>query len=118
MESFSFHTAIQESNKVRGSASWVDFVRRAKSPELPVILLEDFAALTGLVFALFGVGLSLLTHNPIFDVMGTTLIGLLLVAVAVVLGSRPRVCCWGNQRASTRRSASLRRCAQVKGSWG
>ncbi len=86
MESFSFHTAIQESNKVRGSASWVDFVRRAKSPELPVILLEDFAALTGLVFALFGVGLSLLTHNPIFDVMGTTLIGLLLVAVAVVLG--------------------------------
>jgi len=86
MESFSFRTAMHESNKVRGSASWVDFVRRAKSPELPVILLEDFAALTGLVFALFGVGLSLLTHNPIFDVIGTMLIGLLLVAVAVVLG--------------------------------
>lgn len=86
MEGFSFRTAIQESNKVRGRSSWVEFVRRAKSPELPVILLEDFAALAGLVFALFGVGLTLLTRNPIFDVLGTALIGLLLVAVAVVLG--------------------------------
>ncbi len=49
LESFSFRTAIHEGNKVRGSASWVQFVRRAKAPELPVILLEDFAALTGLV---------------------------------------------------------------------
>lgn len=86
MEGFSFRTAIQESNKVRGRSSWVEFVRRAKSPELPVILLEDFAALAGLVFALFGVGLTLLTRNPTFDVLGTALIGLLLVAVAVVLG--------------------------------
>ncbi|HNA98028.1 MAG TPA: cation diffusion facilitator family transporter [Marmoricola sp.] len=86
MESLSFRTAIKESNKVRGSVSWVDFIRRAKSPELPVILLEDFAALAGLLFALFGVGLTLITQNPIFDVIGTALIGLLLVAVAVVLG--------------------------------
>ena len=85
LESFSFRTAIHEGNKVRGSASWVQFVRRAKAPELPVILLEDFAALTGLVFALFGVGLALITKEPIFDVIGTGLIGLLLVTVAVVL---------------------------------
>ena len=50
-----------------------------------MILLEDFAALVGLVFALFGVGLTLLTHNGIFDVIGTAMIGLLLVAVAVML---------------------------------
>jgi cation diffusion facilitator family transporter len=85
MESFSFRTAIREGNKVRGSATWVQFVRRAKAPELPVILLEDFAALTGLLFALLGVGLTLITKEPIFDVIGTGLIGLLLVAVAVVL---------------------------------
>jgi cation diffusion facilitator family transporter len=85
LESFSFRTAILEGNKVRGNASWVQFVRRAKAPELPVILLEDFAALTGLVFALFGVGLALITKEPIFDVIGTGLIGLLLVAVAVIL---------------------------------
>ena len=85
METFSFRTAIREGNKVRGNATWVQYVRRAKAPELPVILLEDFAALTGLSFALLGVGLALITKQPIFDVIGTALIGLLLVAVAVVL---------------------------------
>ncbi len=85
METFSFRTAIREGNKVRGNASWVQYVRRAKAPELPVILLEDFAALTGLTFALLGVGLALITKEPIFDVIGTALIGLLLVTVAVVL---------------------------------
>ena len=86
MESFSFNTAIRESNKTRGSVSWLEFIRRAKSPELPVILLEDFAALIGLVFALLGVSLSKLTDNGYFDVAGTAAIGLLLVTVAVVLG--------------------------------
>jgi cation diffusion facilitator family transporter len=85
MEVFSFRTAIVESNKVRGDTSWVTFVRRAKSPELPVILLEDLAALLGLVFALVGVGLSLLTDNGYWDVVGTAAIGLLLVTVAVIL---------------------------------
>jgi cation diffusion facilitator family transporter len=85
MESLSFRTAIRETGHVRGDASYVEFVRRAKQPELPVILLEDFAALCGLAFALLGVGLALLTDNLWFDVAGTALIGLLLVAVAVVL---------------------------------
>jgi cation diffusion facilitator family transporter len=85
MESLSFRTAIRETNHVRADASYVQFVRRAKEPELPVILLEDFAALCGLFFALLGVGLALITQNLWFDVIGTALIGLLLVAVAVVL---------------------------------
>ena len=66
-ESFSFRTAITESNPLRGKQSWVKFVRNAKQPELPVILLEDFGALVGLVFALFGVGLTLITGNGIWD---------------------------------------------------
>ena len=85
MEGFSFRTAIREADKDRGQISWVQFIRRAKAPELPVILLEDFAALIGLTFALLGVGLTLLTSEPIFDVIGTGLIGVLLVIVAVVL---------------------------------
>ncbi|HEU4812369.1 MAG TPA: cation diffusion facilitator family transporter [Nocardioides sp.] len=85
LESLSFRTAIIETNKIRGNASFATFVRRAKQPELPVILLEDLAALTGLVFALVGVGLSLVTGNQYFDVAGTALIGVLLVVVAVVL---------------------------------
>jgi len=85
MESLSFRTAIRETEHVRGDASYVEFIRRAKQPELPVILLEDFAALIGLFFALLGVGLSLITQNLWFDVAGTALIGLLLVVVAIVL---------------------------------
>jgi cation diffusion facilitator family transporter len=85
MESFSFRTAIVESNHVRGRQSWVQFVRTSKAPELPVVLLEDLAALLGLIFALVGVGMSLLTGNAYWDVGGTAAIGVLLVVVAVVL---------------------------------
>jgi len=90
MEGLSFRTAIGESNKTRAGASWPEFIRRAKSPELPVILLEDFAALIGLVLALLGVGLSKATGNGYFDVAGTAGIGLLLVAVAVVLATETK----------------------------
>ncbi|MCD5345023.1 cation diffusion facilitator family transporter [Agromyces sp. H3Y2-19a] len=86
LESFSLRTAVKESNQVRGRQSWVQFVRRAKAPELPVVLLEDVAALIGLVFALLGVGLTAITHNPVFDAVGTLMIGTLLVVVAIVLG--------------------------------
>ena len=58
LESFSFHTAMTESSKIKGDQSWVSFVRRTKNPELPVVLLEDTAALFGLTFALAGVVLS------------------------------------------------------------
>lgn len=86
LESFSLRTAARESNHVRGSESWVNFIRHAKAPELPVVLLEDVAALTGLVFALTGVGLTIITGNPLFDAIGTIAIGALLVLVAIVLG--------------------------------
>lgn len=85
MESFSFRTAIKESNLVRGDASWVRFIRRAKAPELPVVLLEDFGALVGLVFALFGVGMTLITGNGRWDAAGTAMIGVLLVVIAITL---------------------------------
>ncbi|MGO4122606.1 cation diffusion facilitator family transporter [Arthrobacter sp. YAF16] len=84
-ESFSFRTAIRESNPLRGNQSWVHFIRNAKQPELPVILLEDFGALLGLAFALFGVSMTLVTGNGIWDALGTGMIGLLLVAIAGVL---------------------------------
>src|SRR5919202_1561914 len=86
LESYSFRTAIVESNRSRGRRSWVEFVRTAKAPELPVVLLEDTAALCGLTFALFGVGLTLLTHDGRWDAVGTLLIGVLLVVVAGILG--------------------------------
>ena len=85
MEGFSFRTAVRESNKLRGSRTWVRFVRSSKAPELPVILLEDFGALIGLSLALLGVGLMLITGNPIFDVLGSASIGVLLVLIAAFL---------------------------------
>jgi len=86
LESFSFRTAIKESNHVRGKQGWVEFIRRSKAPELPVVLLEDFAALVGLTLALLGVGLTVITDNSLFDALGTLAIGILLVLVAIVLG--------------------------------
>lgn len=85
LESYSFRTAIHESNQIRGKATWVQFVRHSRVPELPVVLLEDAAALIGLVMALFGVGLTLITGNGVWDGIGTVGIGLLLVAVAITL---------------------------------
>lgn len=86
LEGYSLRTGVKESNRVRGSQSWLQFIRRAKAPELPVVLLEDVAALTGLVFALLGVGLSVVTGDSIFDALGTIMIGTLLIVVAIVLG--------------------------------
>ncbi|HET6301791.1 cation diffusion facilitator family transporter [Microbacterium sp.] len=87
LESFSLRTAVVESNHVRKKGqSWVQFVRHAKAPELPVVLLEDIGALTGLAFALFGVGLTVITGNPVFDAIGTLMIGTLLIIIAIVLG--------------------------------
>jgi len=85
LETYSFRTAIKESNRTRGDTSWVDFVRRAKAPELPVVLLEDSGALLGLIFAFFGVVLTLITGNGVWDGVGTAAIGLLLVGIAAIL---------------------------------
>ncbi|MEU5811299.1 cation diffusion facilitator family transporter [Streptomyces sp. NPDC059650] len=84
-EGFSFRTAIKESNEIRGSLTWRQFVKRAKAPELPVVLLEDLGALVGLVLALFGVGIALLTGDGVWDGIGTLAIGTLLILIAVVL---------------------------------
>ena len=85
LESFSFRTAIQESRPLKAQSTWWQFIRQAKAPELPVVLLEDFGALVGLVLALFGVGLTVLTGNPVFDALGTIAIGVLLGVIAVIL---------------------------------
>ncbi|MFD3330798.1 cation diffusion facilitator family transporter [Streptomyces sp. NPDC058701] len=89
-ESFSFRTAIKESNTVRGNLSWRQFVKRAKAPELPVVLLEDLGALVGLILALGGVGLALLTGNGVWDGIGTLCIGVLLIVIAIILAAETK----------------------------
>jgi cation diffusion facilitator family transporter len=85
LEAFSLRTGIQEANKVRGNRSWSTFIRRTKAPELPIVLLEDLAALIGLAFAFTGVALSALTGNGRWDGAGSLAIGALLATAAAIL---------------------------------
>jgi cation diffusion facilitator family transporter len=87
LEGFSLRTALKETNEIRrpGESYWA-FIRHARAPELPVVLLEDTAAELGLILALIGVGLTAMTGMSVFDALGTVAIGLLLVAVAGILG--------------------------------
>jgi cation diffusion facilitator family transporter len=85
LETFSFLTAVRESRPLKGTASWWGFIRTSRSPELPVVLLEDTGALVGLVLALGGVGLTMLTGNPVWDGVGTLCIGALLGIIAIIL---------------------------------
>jgi cation diffusion facilitator family transporter len=85
LEGLSFRTAIIESNRARGRSGWRSFIRHAKAPELPAVLLEDSAALIGLVVAFGGVTLSVVTGNGRWDGAGSVVIGVLLGSVAVIL---------------------------------
>ena len=85
LEIYSFTTAVRESKPLKGRASWWHFIRNSRSPELPVVLLEDTGALIGLVLALGGVGLTMLTGDPVWDGIGTLCIGALLGIIAIIL---------------------------------
>ena len=85
LETMSLRTAVKEANLVRGDRSWWTFIRTAKSPELPVVLLEDVGAEAGLVVALFGLTMAEVTGNARWDAVGSIAIGVLLVAIAIIL---------------------------------
>ncbi|MFZ2176950.1 MAG: cation diffusion facilitator family transporter [Rhodococcus sp. (in: high G+C Gram-positive bacteria)] len=85
LESFSFWTAVRESRPLKGKGTWWSFIRTSRSPELPVVLLEDTGALIGLILALGGVGLSMVTDDPVWDGIGTLCIGVLLGIIAIIL---------------------------------
>lgn len=85
LEALSFRTARAEALPLKGRGSWLRYLRRAKSPEIPVVLLEDTGALLGLVFALVAIVIAVITGNGVWDGIGTTAIGTLLVVIAVFL---------------------------------
>ena len=75
LEGSSFRTAVGESNKTREGVSWPQFIRRAKAPELPVLLLEDSGALVGLLIAFVFLLLATVTDNSVWDGIGSVLSG-------------------------------------------
>lgn len=85
LESYSFYTAVRESRALKGQASWWEFIRHSRTPELPVVLLEDLGALVGLALALLGVSIAAVTGDSRWDAYGTISIGVLLVVIAAVL---------------------------------
>jgi cation diffusion facilitator family transporter len=85
LEGYSFRTAYREASEIRGNRGWWRYIRSSRSPELPVVLMEDSGALVGLVLALIGVGLSALTGNVVWDAIGTLSIGILLLTIAIIL---------------------------------
>jgi divalent metal cation (Fe/Co/Zn/Cd) transporter len=85
LEGYALRTAAQVANRTRGADSWWNFIRHAKAPEVPTILLEDAGAVLGLNVALLGVGLTVLTGNALFDTLATVVIGILLVTIAAIL---------------------------------
>ena len=107
LEASSFRTAVRSANQVREGKSWWEFIRRAKMPELPVVLLEDLGALLGLVIALVAVALALWTGNPVYDAVGSLAIGLLLGVIAFVLGAEMKSLLIG-ESASARMEVAIR----------
>ena len=85
LESMSLRTALGEVKHVRGKRSLWRFIREARQPELPVVVMEDIGALTGLVLALGGVVTAVVTGDGRWDGLGAVSIGILLVVIALVL---------------------------------
>lgn len=90
LEAFSFRIAVRESRPLKGTATWWSFIRRSRTPELPVVLLEDLGAMVGLIFAFVSVAIAVAFDAPIWDGIGTLAIGILLGLIAVVLAIEMR----------------------------
>jgi len=117
LEGLSFRTAIVEARRTKGTASWRQFVTRSKSPELPVVLLEDLGALVGLVVALLGVSLAMGTGEPMWDGVSTIVIGALLGLIAALLAVEMKSLLIGEAVAPAERDAmitALAGCAPVR----
>lgn len=108
LESVSLRTALREARALYGRGSLLAFIKETKAAELPVILLEDLAALAGLVLALLGVGAAVISGDARADGLGSIAIGVLLSWVAFVLASKMRSLLVG-ESASADRVEAIRR---------
>lgn len=119
LEGFSFRTALGEARNAVGDdvAIW-QFIRRSKAPEVPVVLLEDFAALCGLVVALGAILLAHFTGAAVWDGVGTLVIGVLLLAVATILAIEMKSLLIGEAASPVRRETirgAFLACDEVRG---
>jgi cation diffusion facilitator family transporter len=85
LELSSLFGALSEVRKIRGTKSFMDWLRTTRSSELVVVLGEDIAAVMGLVVAFAFVVLAHVLQNPVYDAMGSIVIGVILLMVSFFL---------------------------------
>jgi cation diffusion facilitator family transporter len=86
LEGWSLRTAVKQTSHVKGKdVGWWKYIHTSKQPELPVVLLEDTGAEIGLSFALFGLLMAYWTGDGRWDALGSVMIGLLLITIAIIL---------------------------------
>lgn len=85
-ESVSLWGCLREVGKVRGKRPLYTWFHQSRESELLVVFGEDMAALCGLVFAMIAVVITMVTGNPVYDAVGSIIIGVLLIMIAIVIG--------------------------------
>ena len=90
LEGISLRAAWKEVDGVRGKHSVLRWARGTGNVNLLVVLFEDLAAMLGLAIALIAILLTVITGNAIFDAIGSCVLGVLLLFVALFIGSQVR----------------------------
>lgn len=98
-------------NKIRLGRTILAAVRASKDPTSFMVLLEDSAALIGIVIAAAATALSIALDKPWIDGAGSVLIGIVLAAVAALLAGESKELLIG-ERASPELGASIRELAE------
>ena len=85
LEGWSTVEAYRDFRKAKGKLRWFEAIRRSKDPPAFIVLLENGAAMAGIIAAAIGLMLSQLTHNPFFDGAASIVIGVILGFTAALL---------------------------------
>jgi len=107
--------AFKEFRAAKGSLGWIEAVRRSKDPPGFIVLLENGAAMAGIVVAAIGLGISQVTHDPRYDGAASVVIGVILGVTALVLAYESKALLIG-EAADPELVSGLR--AMVEGSRG
>ena len=85
LEGWSTLEAFADFRKAKGELGWFQAVRLSKDPPAFIVLLENGAAMAGIVAAAIGLALSQLTHDPFYDGAASVVIGAILGLTALLL---------------------------------
>lgn len=85
LEGWSTVEAYRDFRRAKGTLSWFQAIRRSKDPPAFIVLLENGAAMAGIIAAAIGLGLSQLTHDPFYDGAASVVIGLILAGTSCLL---------------------------------